>query len=128
MGMVFVTHDLRLAGEICTEIAVMYAGQIVETGAAADIVTEPRHPYTRALLAAIPGWDGGEIKAIEGSAPRITEDWVGCRFAPRCPRAEEICRTTTVPWVTVSDGGRSLCHFAAEFDFQQVPAPAGRPA
>jgi peptide/nickel transport system ATP-binding protein len=128
MGMVFVTHDLRLAGEICTEIAVMYAGQIVETGAAADIVTDPRHPYTRALLAAIPGWDGGEIKAIEGSAPRITEDWVGCRFAPRCPRAEAICTTGSVPWVAVSGGGRSRCHFAAEFDRRQTVAPTARPA
>ena len=124
MGMVFVTHDLRLAGEICTRIAVMYAGQIVETGSARDVTTNPRHPYTRALLAAIPGWDGREIRAIDGSAPRITKEWDGCRFAPRCPRAEAVCRTGSVPWVEVSGGGHSRCHFASELD-QPATAASG---
>lgn len=112
MAMIFVTHDLRLASEICTQIAVMYAGQIVEMGAAKDVVGNPQHPYTKALLAAIPSWDGGQVKAIEGSPPRITEQWDGCRFAPRCPRVEAICHAGAVPWVELANGGGSRCHFA----------------
>ncbi|GII78544.1 ABC transporter ATP-binding protein [Sphaerisporangium rufum] len=127
MGMVFVTHDLMLAGEICDRIAVMYAGQIVEVGAARELITAPRHPYTRALLAAIPRWDGGEVRAIDGTAPRVTEDWPGCRFAPRCPRAEQICRAGEVPWAPLPGGGRARCHFAAgDGPGAAVPASSAR--
>ncbi|GAA0824281.1 ABC transporter ATP-binding protein [Streptosporangium amethystogenes subsp. fukuiense] len=128
MGTVFVTHDLMLASEICDRIAVMYAGQIVEMGTAKDVVHRPRHPYTRALLAAIPSWDGGEIKAIDGAAPRITEDWTGCRFAPRCPRAEQICTTGQVPWVEVPGGDHARCHFALENDRGEAFLPASSQA
>ena len=120
MGMVFVTHDLMLASEICTRIAVMYAGQVVETGPAEDVVRRPIHPYTKALLAAIPGWRHGEFRAIEGSAPRILGDWKGCRFAPRCGRAESMCSTGGVPWVDIEGGRQARCHFAAE----TAPSPA----
>jgi peptide/nickel transport system ATP-binding protein len=125
MGMVFVTHDLMLAGDICTRIAVMYAGQIVEIGPAREVIGQPRHPYTRALLAAIPRWDGGEIRAIDGTAPRITAEWTGCRFAPRCPRAEAVCRTGDAPWIELPGGG-VRCHFASgEQEGLDVAVPAG---
>jgi oligopeptide/dipeptide ABC transporter ATP-binding protein len=108
-GMLFVTHDLMLAREICSRIAVMYAGQIVETGEARQITSAPRHPYTRALLEAIPTWGGGEIRGIDGSAPRVTADWRGCRFAPRCPVARESCTTDQVAWTGFDDRSGARC-------------------
>ena len=113
MGMIFVTHDLLLAGEICDRIAVMYAGELVEIGRAAEVVSAPGHPYTKALLAAIPGRSRGALKAIEGTMPRVMTEFQGCRFASRCASAREICHTGNTPWTELSRGGGSRCHFAA---------------
>lgn len=92
-AMLFVTHDLMLAHELCDRIAVMYAGQVVEVGTADEIVNSPKHPYTRALLRAVPSWDGRELIGIDGAPPIVGTDWEGCRFAPRCPFAVETCLT-----------------------------------
>jgi peptide/nickel transport system ATP-binding protein len=111
MGMAFVTHDLMLAGEICTRIAVMYAGQVVEVGSAADVSTNPSHPYTRALLAAIPSWKHGGIKAIEGTAPRVLGNWTGCRFSARCTRVNSTCLEGSISWNEVRPENFARCNF-----------------
>jgi peptide/nickel transport system ATP-binding protein len=102
VGLVFVTHDLLLASDLCDRIAVMYGGQVIETGPVEQVLEHPRHPFTAGLLASVPGWsDEGPLVGIPGSAPRVTTEFRGCRFADRCGRAVEECRTD-VAWT----GGR----------------------
>jgi oligopeptide/dipeptide ABC transporter ATP-binding protein len=104
MAIVFVTHDLNLVARFCDRVAVMYAGRIVETGPVKDVFAEPRHPYTRSLLAAIPriGADTLRLQAIPGQPPSMTRLPTGCRFAPRCSEATVRCRAEYPRWSTVS--------------------------
>jgi oligopeptide/dipeptide ABC transporter ATP-binding protein len=102
---VFITHDLATARLLCDRVAVMYLGKIVEVGPAAEVLHHPRHPYTRALLAAVPRMTGGRREAggpggppghqrgpvIAGEVPDATRIPGGCRFHPRCPSAFEAC-------------------------------------
>ena len=97
MSMILVSHDLAVITEVCDRIVVMYAGQIVEEGETDTIISEPRHPYTRALLEALPqGGDRGELRSIPGAPPSLIEPPSGCRFAPRCPLATDECTS----WAT----------------------------
>jgi peptide/nickel transport system ATP-binding protein len=93
MSAIFVTHDLGVAAEICDRIAVMYAGRIVEIGSAEEVLLQPRHPYTQALLAStIPGaMRGTRIEGIPGAPPDLTQLPAGCAFRERCPRAVLRC-------------------------------------
>jgi oligopeptide/dipeptide ABC transporter ATP-binding protein len=92
MSMILVSHDLAVISEMCDRIVVMYAGQIVEEGAAADIITAARHPYTRALLEALPHAESrGHLRSISGSPPSLIDVPPGCRFAPRCRFATPEC-------------------------------------
>jgi oligopeptide/dipeptide ABC transporter ATP-binding protein len=94
MSMILVSHDLAVITEVCDRIVVMYAGQIVEQGDAATIITAPRHPYTRALLDALPqAGQRGQLRSIRGSPPSLIDVPAGCRFAPRCQLATEKCLT-----------------------------------
>jgi len=94
MSMILVSHDLAVITEVCDRIIVMYAGQVVEQGATADIVTEPRHPYTQALLDALPqAGQRGELRSIPGAPPSLIDVPDGCRFAPRCRYAIDKCRS-----------------------------------
>jgi len=97
MTLVLITHDLRLAQERCDDLAVMYAGTVVETGPADQVFTSPAHPYTRALHDAIPPVDArlDRMPTVAGSVPAAT-DAPGCPFAPRCPLAQERCSTDPV--------------------------------
>ncbi|MER6521535.1 MULTISPECIES: ABC transporter ATP-binding protein [unclassified Streptomyces] len=92
-GLLFVTHDLELAAAISDRVHVMYAGRIVETGPAAALFEHPRHPYTRALLAATPRLDAppGPLASIAGRPPDLRTTVTGCAFAPRCARATDLC-------------------------------------
>jgi peptide/nickel transport system ATP-binding protein len=102
-GLIYVTHDLLLASKICTTLIVMYAGQIVERGDTRRVLEEPRHPYTRALIAAVPVWGPRRALAgIDGLPPHVGADWKGCVFAPRCAHAAAACVQQTVDWT----GGR----------------------
>ncbi|RMH62597.1 MAG: ABC transporter ATP-binding protein [Zetaproteobacteria bacterium] len=94
LGMLLVTHDFGLVAEMCDEVAVMYAGEIVETGSVREIFDDPRHPYTRALMACRPEVvpHGQPLAAIPGQVPRPGQWAEGCRFAPRCPLADASCR------------------------------------
>lgn len=93
LGLIFVTHDLALIHEIADRVAVMYAGLIVETGSTDALFAAPQHPYTKALLAAIPDLNGtsAELQAIPGAPPSATEITQSCRFAPRCRISSAAC-------------------------------------
>ena len=114
MGVIFVTHDIGVAVEICDRIAIMYAGQIVETGTVRDLVRDPRHPYTRGLLAAnLHGAVKGErLDAIPGAPPALSEAPKSCSFAPRCKSAFDACRTRLPPNVAITGGRRVRCLLA----------------
>lgn len=116
-ALVLISHDLGVVSEVCEQVVVMYAGRVVEWGATADVIDQPRHPYTRALLGAYPSLTGPrqQLEGIPGSPPAPVDtprDW--CDFAPRCPRAEEICRERAPEDVSFARGHRARCHFARE--------------
>ncbi len=95
-GMILITHDLGVVAEMCQEVAVMYAGRIVEFGTVEDIFYRPKHPYTKGLLDSIPHFETGhkleQLKTIQGMVPSPYNLPVGCRFADRCPYAQDDCR------------------------------------
>jgi oligopeptide/dipeptide ABC transporter ATP-binding protein len=111
MAMIFVTHDLKLVGEIADEIAVMYASQIIEQGPTAEILARPRHPYTRALLDCIPDAAAGRRRPqpIPGGLPSPLAPPPGCRFNPRCRHAQDRCRTAPPALEAVSEAHVTRC-------------------
>jgi oligopeptide/dipeptide ABC transporter ATP-binding protein len=126
-SMLFVTHDLGLISGIADRIAVVYAGRVVELAATAQIVDRPAMPYTRALLDAVPrpGVFGGRLTAIPGESPNPRLRAVGCPFAPRCPQAEDRCRTEDPPLLRLGPAHRSACWFS---DVAPPVAPEVEPA
>jgi oligopeptide/dipeptide ABC transporter ATP-binding protein len=116
MALMFISHDLELVGDIADHLAVMYAGQIVETGPAAEVLARPLHPYTRALLDCRPhrGADGlVHFAPIPGAPPRgrFPQD---CRFAPRCPLAEDACTAGPIALEASAPQRASRCRRWAE--------------
>jgi len=105
MGMILITHDLGVVARVADRVAVMYAGQIVESGTAAEIFAAPRHPYTRGLLACIPipgrTRPGEELGAIPGIVPSLVGALRGCSFRERCERAQAVCADDP-PWRRVA--------------------------
>jgi peptide/nickel transport system ATP-binding protein len=101
MGMLFISHDLSVVRQIADRVAVMYLGRIVEVGDTAQIWSNPVHPYTEALISAIPRADGSGVLPIElpGDVPDPSLPPSGCRFHPRCPIAEDRCRTIDPPLI-----------------------------
>lgn len=91
LGMLFVTHNLAVVARIADRVAVMYAGELVEEGAVADVFVRPRHPYTAALIASTPEGDAERLTAIPGTVPQSWAMPPGCRFAPRCSMALPVC-------------------------------------
>ena len=110
MGVVFVTHDLGVVSEVCDRVAVMYSGRIVETGTVTQIMSVPRHPYTKGLIDSMPTLGGHIPSGIEGQVPSPDTRPAGCAFAPRCPRATMECEQTR-PVETKSENGRSVSCF-----------------
>ena len=94
MGLLFVTHNLAVVAEIADRVAVMYAGELVEEGPVAEVFAAPRHPYTAALLAAMPEGEAPRLEAIPGAVPQAWTMPPGCRFAPRCAEARPACHDT----------------------------------
>jgi peptide/nickel transport system ATP-binding protein len=99
MAVIFVTHDIGAAVELCDRIIVMYAGRIVEDGAVAEIIARPRHPNTRGLLnsSVDARMRGKSLATIAGSPPDFSALPGGCAFAPRCAWATAVCRDSTPP-------------------------------
>jgi len=112
-SMMFVTHDIAILRQIANQIAIMYAGKVVESGSATDLLYDPRHPYTRGLMNAVvtpePEVRKRGLISIPGEPPDLLEPPKGCRFHPRCSRAIETCRSVEPP--LVREGSRHLaCH------------------
>ena len=105
------THDLAVVAQLCQRVAVMYAGQIVETGSLNDVFRLPRHPYTLGLLRSVPRFErvDQKLSPIPGVPPDILFPPPGCRFHPRCPYAEQDCRNGSFPLQPVADGHATAC-------------------
>jgi peptide/nickel transport system ATP-binding protein len=107
MALVLISHDLGVVAELCGRIAVMYAGRVVETGPTSDLLDDPRHPYTRGLLAALPDLEGPRtrLRPLPGTVPAPQALPPGCAFAPRCPSCAPLCNRI-VPPLTAAGGPR----------------------
>jgi len=115
MAILLITHNLGLVAEIAHHVAVMYAGKIVEQGTVEKVLREPRHPYTRALLAAVPRLEGsqGSVQGIDGLVPDPRHLPSGCAFHPRCAFAVDRCKVEEPAWEQ-SDSRGVRCHFWRE--------------
>jgi oligopeptide/dipeptide ABC transporter ATP-binding protein len=124
----FISHDLKIVQHLCDRVAVMYLGRVVEEARAADLYARPLHPYSVALLSAVPEIDPDKKRAriiLEGDVPSPSSPPPGCAFHPRCPLyakkdRPEICRSSPPPLAEKAPGHRAACHFAGEL---APPAP-----
>ena len=121
MGMLLITHDLGVVARAAHTVGVMYAGEIVETGARTDFFAAPLHPYSRKLFAALPGADrrGAALEAPEGSVPGLDRVFQGCRFAERCPMAFDRCDEEAPGWHRLGEQA-VRCHL---YEGVSVPRP-----
>ena len=116
VSIMYITHDLATARHMCHRIAVMYLGKIVEMGTAEDIVYEPLHPYTKALILAVPVPDPTSRRmklAVHGEIPSPINPPSGCRFHTRCPIADDICRKEEPEFISIGKEHFVACHKAA---------------
>jgi peptide/nickel transport system ATP-binding protein len=120
MGMILVTHDLGVVAERADEVAIMYAGRVVERAAVLEIFARPRHPYTRGLLRSIPKVGAEKrrrLEAIPGLVPDLASLPSGCHFRDRCPLAIGACATVDPPLEEVASGHWAACLRAGETEF-----------
>ncbi|MDD4869792.1 MAG: ABC transporter ATP-binding protein [Kiritimatiellae bacterium] len=123
LSYLFIAHDLAVVRYMCDRILVMYLGKIVESAAATELFGKPAHPYTEALLSAVPDVDkglksrtqGSKRIVLKGDVPSATERIPGCPFHPRCHRVQAICSKEVPPVKDCSKGHFSVCHFAGKF-------------
>lgn len=113
MSIIFISHDLAAISELCDRVAVMYAGNIIETGLTNEIFQFPKHPYTQALIRSIPKLDERteKLEVIEGSVPSLVNmPKQGCRFANRCPSVMDICKTGDISLKQIDAEHKVACH------------------
>lgn len=122
---IYVTHDLAVVSEIADRVAVMYSGRIVEMGPTREVLFQSRHPYSRALVQAVPQMHGrSAMLGIPGQAPDPTQRPSGCAFSPRCPLADERCYRESPPVVEIAEGHLARCFNADRVKVQPVPRTA----
>ncbi len=111
LALIFITHDFGIVARMCDRVMVMYAGRVVESGPVRAIFNHPAHPYTQALLHSVPGLDEDveRLHSITGQPPALWDLPEGCRFAARCPHADDRCRQDYPPSFTVGDGHTADC-------------------
>lgn len=117
LAYLFISHDLAVVEHLCQRIVVMYLGQVIESGPAREICRNPRHPYTEALLSAVPEVDPDRRRnriLLGGDIPSPLNPPSGCPFHPRCPKAESRCRTEAPPLRPVGPDQSAACHLARE--------------
>jgi oligopeptide/dipeptide ABC transporter ATP-binding protein len=125
LSYLFIAHDLSVVRHLATTIAVMYLGRIVESGPADEVFSKPYHPYTEALISAVPVPDPNFRSApivLHGDIPSPANPPAGCPFHTRCPYVQEICRTKAPDSTEPTPTRRSSCHFVAELSLQGIPA------
>lgn len=123
LTLILVSHDLAVVRHVADRVAVMYLGEIVELAETESLFSNPRHPYTRALMAAIPAADPAarrEKPLLEGDPPSPTNPPSGCRFHTRCAHAIDLCRTTSPKLFDLSAGHAAACHRAQELPSVEV--------
>jgi oligopeptide/dipeptide ABC transporter ATP-binding protein len=115
LALIFITHNLGIVAKMCDQLAVMYAGRVVESGPVSRIFNAPAHPYTRALLNSIPrmGDNRQRLTAIDGQPPDLSRLPPGCAFAARCPAAFDRCRTEAPPEFSLDGGRTARCWLAS---------------
>jgi peptide/nickel transport system ATP-binding protein len=111
IGIIFISHDISIVAEMCHDIGVMYAGQLVEFGSREKVFESPVHPYTKALLSSFPKLTGtkSDLIPIPGETPNLVAPPVGCRFCDRCPGAGTFCKATAPAWVDIGPRHKALC-------------------
>jgi oligopeptide/dipeptide ABC transporter ATP-binding protein len=117
LTIIFVTHNMGVVSEMCDSVAVFYAGKVVEQGSVHDIFHNPKHPYTRGLLATLPhpGTRGKDLATIAGMVPSGLTEIPGCPFASRCRHVMEICRQQPPAWTQMENGNSGFIHRVACF-------------
>jgi oligopeptide/dipeptide ABC transporter ATP-binding protein len=112
LSLMLITHDLSVIAETCDRVLIMYAGRVAEEGPVSQVFREPKHPYTRKLLAAFPSIRTSRrtLDVIPGTIPDLRNPPPGCRFAPRCEHAMAVCSEVVPPEVRLADGVRVACH------------------
>ena len=120
MAILLITHNLGIVGDLADDVAVMYAGQIVETGPARDVLQRPLHPYTQALIQSVPdiNADAERLTAIPGTVPMPDAFPTGCRFHPRCARSQAGCHTEVPELIEANTGRQVRC------PLWQMPTPS----
>jgi peptide/nickel transport system ATP-binding protein len=111
-SMLLITHDLGIVAETCDKVAVIYAGEIIEHAGVEEIFDNPQHPYTIGLFGSLPSADGDKekrLRPINGMMPNPSRLPTGCKFAERCPRASEECRTNNIASAVVKEGHSVRC-------------------
>ncbi|NUR85260.1 MAG: ABC transporter ATP-binding protein, partial [Nonomuraea sp.] len=120
IGVIMISHDLSVLAHLCDELAIMYGGRIVELGASREVISAPRHPYTRALAGAFPTIGDPASRrnpaGLAGDPPSISALGTGCSFAPRCPSVMEACRTAEVELRPAGAGREAACLLEGEVD------------
>jgi len=111
LSMIVVTHDFGIVAKVCNQVAVMYAGKIVESAGVRELFNNPNHPYTIALMNSLPKMDVkvDKLYSIEGQPPDLADVPLGCNFAPRCPEVREICQQQYPPQSVVKEGHYLNC-------------------
>lgn len=120
-GIIFISHDISIVAEVCDDMGIMYAGQLVEYGPKEEIFRSPRHPYTIALFSSFPSLTGDRrsLNPIPGETPNLIRPPSGCRFCERCPGAESACRLDAPDWIEVAPRHHVKCSSCVTFSPSQ---------